>query len=339
LGGGAVGRKRGLGGQPVDGLLFVDGQRRIRKVTQRAAELLGLSESESVGLLLDDVVTDLPSSGHLGSLKTTVRRADGLRIPVIVEDLFLDGAWAVVIHDLRGELDESLVRFGSMAAVGEMTCSMAHEANNSLNAVIGCAEFLIADFGDFPLPAGQPARRWPAYADLIRKGATRCSEVISRVHQFARQGHTEKETLDLRTVFDWVAPMLSDVATRRGARLESTLGSSLMTQGRKSALGVLITNLGLQGIASVKAPGKVVFRESSDVDQVVISVTYPGLELPPGRVGHWLPDGVCTDEATKLRLLTSESIARDHGGYLEVHHIGDRETEISAVLPAQESSA
>jgi len=186
------------------GIIVVDKDRRITHLNPAAESLFGVAVEDAPGRLLQDVV-------RLDSLSgSSARRAavDSAVSPRGVEVTFTDNdvektyLWSSA--PLLNKHDESfgsveafqditetklmerkLTRMESLAAIGEMAATVAHQVRNPLVSVKGFASLISA----------QPAKgsKNKAHAELILKGVNNLERVIDALLRFSRT-----ESLSLR---------------------------------------------------------------------------------------------------------------------------------------------
>lgn len=96
-----------------------------------------------------------------------------------------------ILHDLSSEkkLRETISHVSALAAVGEMTATVAHQVRNPLAGIIGFTDLLQRD-----LASDHPSQ---ALAQKISRGARELNKVIANLMEFTRKTKPDFRELDL----------------------------------------------------------------------------------------------------------------------------------------------
>ncbi len=191
--------------------LISDDERRIVALNRSAAELLGVSADEALGLTVDDLLPDEPVGDlwstfmEIGALEAevTLHRPDGsLRLIEFTATANVrPGRHIAVVRDLthQRELEVQLRQAQKMEAVGRLAGGIAHDFNNLLTAIAGYSEFLID---------GQTDPRQRRHAEEIKKAAARAAALTGQLLAFSRRQVLQPRVLDLNVVVSDMDMML-----------------------------------------------------------------------------------------------------------------------------------
>ena len=190
---------------------IADDERRLVDVNQAAAELLGVSREDALGLRLDDLMPDEPvaemwprflEQGTVDA-EVTMRRPGGgnRQIEFVATANVRPGRHISVVRDLTHQkgLEEQLRQAQKMEAVGRLAGGIAHDFNNLLTAISGYSEFLVAGLED---------ERQRRHADEIRKAAARAASLTGQLLAFSRRQVLQPRVLDLNSVVSDMDMML-----------------------------------------------------------------------------------------------------------------------------------
>lgn len=196
------------------GVISVDLQGRIQHFNPGAERIFGLRESQVLGLPYRDVLpADPPSADSaLRGPRANVEgeklfiNARGTALPLSVSTAILtDDSGKVrgaveIVTDLSRirALETEMMRVKTLAAIGEMSATVAHEIRNPLGGIAGFAGLLAAEF-----ESGHPSR---TYADNIVKGCENLNRIVTNLLRYAEPLKLELRSCDIK------AELLEEVA-------------------------------------------------------------------------------------------------------------------------------
>ena len=118
---------------------------------------------------------------------------------------------------------DELAHFGRVSTIGEMATSLAHELNQPLTVISGCAQFCINALRS---GAGTPERLLDAMEQSAEQ-AGRASGIVRRVRDFIHKEAPERRPVDVNDTIGGVAEMLRADAREHGAELRLDLARSV----------------------------------------------------------------------------------------------------------------
>jgi PAS domain S-box-containing protein len=148
----------------LDGIVVVDGQNRIKTWNEGARSIFGYSAAEAIGQPLDLLLRDedlgtgeamrleetLAKDGLVRRFETGMRKKSGDPVLVEISATYLKDkkgrpiGRSCVIRDVTDvkSMQQELVRTQSLAVVGELAATVAHEIKNPLAGISGAIQIL-----------------------------------------------------------------------------------------------------------------------------------------------------------------------------------------------------
>ena len=212
-----------------------------------------------------------------------------------------------------------LARVVRITTVGELTASIAHEVNQPLAAVVTNSDACIAWLAlESPnLPEAQAA------AERAAAGATRASEVISRIRSLIKNAPTERIPVQLNDIISEIVDLTAHQASNSGISMSTELQPNLPTVlGDKIQFQQVVLNLitnGIEATSGVKGrPRKLAIRSQMlGADEERISVSDSGVGVAPELMARLFEAFFTTrSQGIGMGLPISRSIIEAHGGRL-----------------------
>lgn len=269
-------------------------------------------------------------------LEMAALRADGSEIPVemILWRTEVDGEahYTASLTDLSARRDaaqqierqrEALRQSEKLTAMGSLLAGVAHELNNPLAIVLGRASLLEEKCADLPELHGDAVR--------IREAAERCGRIVRTFLNMARSRPAQRSEVSLNDLARAAADMLAYTYRSHGIQLQLDLQPDLpQVLADGDQIGQVVLNLMVnaqQVLAAVDGGRHVVVRTGTEAPRPGRSprVWLRVVDDGPG-VGSELrerifepffttkPEGI----GTGLGLAVSRSLAREHGGELQL---------------------
>ncbi len=185
-------------------------------------------------------------------------------------------------HDVTREqaVEAQLREAHKMEAVGRLAGGVAHEFNNQLTVIKGCAQLLLAR-----LPATDAAGRRDA--DRITAAADKSAGLVRQLLTFSRQHPLDARPLNLGTLVTEMTPTLRLlVGEQITVRVHTTpdLHPVLADRSQMEQLLMhLVANArDAMGFHSERPVGDCVSIESANADADEVRVHVPAADVPPG---------------------------------------------------------
>jgi PAS domain S-box-containing protein len=225
-----------------------------------------------------------------------------------------------------------LARASQMAAVAELSASVAHEINQPLAAVISSAQTCQTWLsGSSPNIA-----RARAAADRIVRDATAAAEVVRHIRALFKQAAPDKSQLQINEVIDEVRRLLQNEMDRRSILAEFDLAQMLPpTAADRIQVQQVLLNLMRNGIEAMEGqddPKRLIVRSRHIDGSVVVEVCDSG----PGvadKEKAFEPFHSTKQNGMGVGLAISRSIIQAHEGELWVRDDTPRGAIFTFTLP------
>ncbi len=277
----------------------------------------------------------------LGPLKQilgyTQRISQGDFKPVIPTRHYKDEFSALILAMDRmlkelSHRQEVLVQSHKLRAVGNLTAGVAHELNNPINNISLTAHLLLEDYRDLP-----DEERLEMIRDLISQ-ADRSQGIIRNLLDFAREGESKIEPLDLGQIIQETVRLAGNQIKISGAHLEvSVLPQLPRIHGDHQQLTQVFLNIVLNAIDVIPKGGRIQISVAQEGPNfLAVKITDNG----PGIPEHILPnvfDPFFTTKTkgkgTGLGLSVSHGIVARHGGQIRADSQVGVGTTFTVILP------
>jgi len=315
------------------GLITVDCQGTITRVNPACCATLCRSSKEMLGndirQVLDDGMADLAAiimpvaNGGAGVSRGEVRvtRAGqemplGLNVnPVSAPDGRCIGAIAIFTDLTREkEMNARIRESDRLAAIGELSASIAHEIRNPLASIRGSVEILA---GELELEGYQSQ-----LLALVLKESGRVNTIINDFLAYSRMPAARKSLFNADEFFDQLVLQVEQHVAAKGGRVAvrgSVQPPDLLVVADQGQMTQLALNLAINACEAMDYRGDVRMAMSlvGDGESYEIVVTDDGPGIDPEIRDHLFSPFKTTKEGgTGLGLSTAARIASSHGGTL-----------------------
>ena len=351
--------------------IWVASNARIVRVNIAACQMHGYTEEELLSCSVPDIDPDYSADlwpAHWEELRRSKRmrfetrhkRKDGTIFPCQVDLNWFEFEGVeynfAFTHDLteqkqaeeqRHRLEAQLLQSQKLDAVGKLAGGVAHDFNNQLSVILGCAEVL-------ETLLDQPQLR--NYVTSIITAGRHASHLTRDLLAFSRKGHFQAEPVDLHKLITDTIHMLEHSIDKRiviTPRLRAAWSTVL---GDASQLQNALLNLAVNSRDAMTAGGELTF-ETSNVElcapgqgvahngqddhpvpghyiQIKVSDTGSGLTEETKR--HLFEPFFTTKpigQGTGMGLASVYGTVRNHHGSIDVHSEIGRGTEMVICLP------
>ena len=317
-----------------DGVLMVDLSERITMVNGRASQILGLDPLEAVGRGLSDVFptqkdfTDpLLHSLHegiplrwvevvwlrsaetpvpLGVSTAPVRDPDGRRLGAVA-------SFQNLTHLKQMERELSQTR--TLAALGQMAATVAHEIRNPLGGIGGFAKLLQRDIAE-----DDPRRR---LSERIIEGVQSLNKIVTNLLAYTRPIETQLRDVEIQP---WLSELAEWCRGEAIAQEVEELDIVLSIEPRirlgrfdPDKLRQVMLNLALNALQSLPGRGEIRFSARRAPGLLILGIQDNGAGIPHETITEIFNPFFTTKETgTGLGLAIVRKIVELHGGNLFV---------------------
>jgi PAS domain S-box-containing protein len=257
-----------------------------------------------------------------------------------------------IVRDVTEEKSqiEKRRQMEKLEAIGRLAGGVAHDFNNQLTGIMGCAEIIKAK-----LSADSELQE---YVSLIICSAKNSADLAGQLLAFARKGKFQTHSIDINAVIRDAASLLSHTIDKKIALELDLAESPVFLEGDPSQLQNVIMNLGLNARDAMPNGGAIVFHtEMVDLDRqfldahehsgnpgrfAKISIIDNGIGMDDSVWSHLFEPFFTTKpegHGTGLGLAAVYGIIKSHHGMVDVSSQQGQGTSFTLYFPLSESTA
>jgi PAS domain S-box-containing protein len=341
------------------GVIGIDTAGSITHFNRAASEITGFSRDEAIGRPFGLVfsraasepssLSEVMKSGKEQSRdEKAIWRKDGYPVPVwfqtaVLKDPLGSSIGAVeIFSDISRikALEEQVQHTKTMAALGEMAATVAHEIRNPLGAMGMWAALLERDL--------DPGDERKKLMNRIMEGLSRLNRIVSNLLVYARPVKVQFRSMPLLRVLDETIDFVEIEAERHGdpVRVHKNWNSQepceVMADPEK--IQQVVMNLCINAIQAMPKGGDLtvtidkIKKQSADFTSFCIADT--GVGIPEENIEK-IFDPFFTTKAngTGLGLAIVKKIVESHSGFITVASAVDKGTAVNVYLPSAPGKA
>ncbi|PIE56459.1 MAG: PAS domain-containing sensor histidine kinase [Desulfobulbus propionicus] len=222
-----------------------------------------------------------------------------------------------------------------MAAIGELSASIAHDFRNPLAAISGSAQLLSLEKGETIDDATLEVT-----SSIIVRESKRMAKTITDFLQFARPAAIQAEWFDLARMVDEVVTSLPSPCC---TRIQVDIAANIDAWGDRQQLQTVFRHVLENACTFAKNPKDKVHLQARESDQdenlLVVKVIDAGPGIAPATKEHIFAPFFSTRESgTGLGLAIVHQIIDAHGGQVEVINLQPQGCEVRLLLPGPEAA-
>jgi C4-dicarboxylate-specific signal transduction histidine kinase len=228
-----------------------------------------------------------------------------------------------------------LARAARITTIGELTASIAHEVNQPLAAVVANADACVAWLSR-KAPDLVEAR---AAAERATEGATRASDVITRIRSLITKATPEKSHVEINRLIEETATLAEGQAARNNVIIKLELApDSPVVVGDGIQLQQVILNLVMNGIEAMTSNADraraLTLQSTENGGQIRVAVADSGIGLSEEVKSRLFePFFTTRTKGMGMGLSISRSIIEAHGGRLWAESSGSGGSIFQFTLP------
>ena len=330
------------------GVLVVDLNGQITHFNQEAEELTGYGQDQVLGYPYADIIGladgrqntamhTLDTGERLLNREKSLRRADGRVIPLgFSTSLLRDEQGTVlgvveVFNDLTEvkRLEAEVQRVNTLAALGEMAATVAHEIRNPLGGIAGYAGMLERD-----LSSEDPNRR---LVHRIIEGVGRLNRIVSSLLTYTRPLRLNAYPVNLVELVEETTAFFEIDLERQHNDItvvRSYENDALVCRLDPEQLQQVILNLLQNATQAMPEGGTLQIRVFSEGDLGTFCIGDTGIGMKTDvRDKLFTPFFTTKEDGTGLGLVTSKKIVEAHNGTIRVESQVGQGTQFYVHLP------
>jgi two-component system, NtrC family, sensor kinase len=225
-----------------------------------------------------------------------------------------------------------------LTTAGRLAAGVAHELNNPLATIAGCAESLAARLKEQALADRPELADFSGYLALIEEEAFRCKDITGSLLQFVREPGHRRSPTDLNALVHKTIDLLSHQSrfadVQFATDLEGDLPLLVINEGQ---LRQVFLGIASNGLEAMDARGRLMIRTRRVRQDVHVEFTDEGPGIEEAVLTRIFDPFFTTKppgQGTGLGLAIAQSIVADHGGRIEVASRLGIGTTFRVVLPA-----
>jgi two-component system, NtrC family, sensor kinase len=241
---------------------------------------------------------------------------DGAHLIVLVEDI-----------TLAKQLERQMLLTERLTTAGRLAAGVAHELNNPLATIAGCAESLQGRLKESALAGRPELADFPTYLGLVEEEAYRCKDITGSLLQFVRDPGSRRTPTDLNGLVLKTIELISHQARyaegELSPELDETLTEVTVNEGQ---LRQVFLGLASNALDAMEGRGRLTIRTRRARREIEIEFEDEGPGIPE-EVAQRIWDPFFTTkppgQGTGLGLAIAQGIVTDHGGRIEMQtHVG-----------------
>ncbi|MBI2901045.1 MAG: PAS domain S-box protein [Planctomycetes bacterium] len=325
-----------------DAIIVFDLENRIRKWNEGARRMFGYEEHEVVGrsgsILVpehEQITRETIRLRHLADSDGCLKDYECMRVTRDGRRIIVNMT-STILHDKQGRpmghsliardvthlrrLSEDLVRTQSLAAVGEMAATVAHEIKNPLAGISAAIQLL---------RRGMPERdrRRKIVGDVLDQ-VQRLDRTVRALLMFARPVKPRRHPVDLGESLAGAWRILSRQPQASGVRFALDGAAAIRVPGDPDLLRQVWINLFQNAIEAMPGGGEVSVRVT-DGPRVRVEVRDTGVGMDTANVSKlFSPFFTTKTRGTGLGLSITRNIVEAHGGSILVESRRDQGTTV-----------
>lgn len=232
-----------------------------------------------------------------------------------------------------------LIQTEKMSSIGVLATGIAHEINNPLTSVAGCAEALLRRFRDEPALRGDfRLDVFPHYLEVIVRESYRCKGIIDNLLSFGRKSDGAAVKVDMNAVLLEILELLRHQPSYRQIRVDTCLKRDLPpVLGDPSGLRQVCMNLLVNAHQAITGEGLVeVTTDTPDSEMVSVMIRDTGCGIPQDTIDRIWDPFFTTKEVGNgvgLGLALTYDIVKRHGGEIRVESRVGEGSQFTVMLP------
>jgi two-component system NtrC family sensor kinase len=237
------------------------------------------------------------------------------------------------------QVERQMLLTERLTTAGRLAAGVAHELNNPLATVAGCAEALSARLAESALADRPEFADFRSYLTLIEEEAFRCKEITGSLLQFVREPGDRRTRTDLNAVVHKTIELLSHQSRFAGARFVTELADDLpMAVVNEGQFRQVFLGVASNALEAMDGRGRLTIRTRTIHGDIEVDFEDEGPGIPDEIVGRIFDPFFTTKppgQGTGLGLAIAQGIVADHGGRIEVQTRTGKGSVFRVIVPVE----
>ena len=246
----------------------------------------------------------------------------------------------VVVEDVTRakRLEQQMLLTERLTTAGRLAAGVAHELNNPLATIAGCAEALLARTREPELAAMPTTDDFRRYLALIEEEAYRCKEITGSLLQFVREPGSRRAPTDVNTLVAKTLELLLRQSRFAGRRFATELDPGLPPVAvNEGQLRQVFLGLAANALEAMGPDGTLTVRSRRGRDEIEVEFEDEGSGIADEILPRIFDPFFTTKppgQGTGLGLAIAQGIVTDHGGRIQATSRPGKGSIFRVVLPA-----
>jgi two-component system NtrC family sensor kinase len=333
------------------GVFVLDTELRVVRANRHAARVLGCGEPAGARLTelmsterataVEELARGVLAARRVASTEVEMMIGDGtklLRLTAAPIEPSTDHL-VLLVEDitLAKRLERQMLLTERLTTAGRLAAGVAHELNNPLATIAGCAESLLARSREGTLAHAPEIEEFRQYLGLIEEEAYRCKEITASLLQFVREPGSRRVPTDLNALVLKTIDLLSHQSRFKDRQFASALDPELpLVTLNEGQLRQVFLGIAANALEAMSGEGTLHVRSRRRRDEVEVEFEDEGPGISDELLGRIFDAFFTTKppgQGTGLGLAIAQGIVTDHGGRIEVTSRVGKGSVFRVVLP------
>lgn len=338
------------------GIITVDHLDRITSINPAAENITGFSDAEVNGKPLGRIFPEIRSEKHYRK-KANLQRKDGswVRIGYSCSELHMapepdadetafTSSKIITLQDISRyeQMEQQMRKAEKMAAIGELSASIAHDFRNPLAAISGSAQILLME--QDPQDTGANATN-RSLTNIILRESERMARTINDFLDYARPAAPDRQWFNLRRLVRETVAQLGEDNDYADCAFTLNIPDDLDLCADRQQMHLVLSHL-LKNSCHASRNGTepvaiTAWEESTGEGESVffiIEIRDRGEGFDPENADRLFdPFFTTREDATGLGLSIVRQIIAGHSGTIAIGNLPDRGCLVSIRLPLREA--
>ncbi|MCI0548681.1 MAG: GAF domain-containing protein, partial [Candidatus Rokubacteria bacterium] len=239
---------------------------------------------------------------------------------------------------LQKQLERRMLLSERLSTAGRLAAGVAHELNNPLATIAGCAEALRERALDPALQEVAAFKDFPSYLSLIEDESYRCKEITGSLLQLVRDPGSRRSSVDLNALVEKTLEVLRHQSRFAGSRMAGHLDPGLPPViANEGQLRQVLIGLSANALEAMDGKGALtVTTRRAGAAEVEVEFADEGPGIAPEILPRIFDPFFTTkpsSQGTGLGLAIAQGIVADHDGRIEVRSRPGLGATFRVILP------